>query len=36
MLEATIGFNKTGSRETAEVSTFDFKVEKSEPAPVRR
>jgi hypothetical protein len=35
VLEATIGFNKTGSRETAEVSTFDFKVEKSEPAPVR-
>ena len=34
VLEATIGFNKTGSRETAEVSTFDFKVEKSDPAPV--
>ena len=35
VLEATIGFNKTGSRETAEVSTFDFKVEKSDPAPAR-
>jgi hypothetical protein len=35
VLEATIGFNKSGSRETAEVSTFDFKVENSEPAPVR-
>ena len=35
VLEATIGFNKSGSRETAEVSTFDFKVEKSEPAPIR-
>jgi hypothetical protein len=35
VLEATIGFNKTGSREAAEVSTFDFRVEKSEPAPVK-
>src|SRR5688500_8435584 len=35
VLEATIGFNKTGSRETAEVSTFDFKVEKSEPIPLK-
>ncbi len=35
VLEATIGFNKTGSRETAEVSTFDFRVEKSEPAQVK-
>ena len=35
VLEATIGFNKTGSRETAEVSTFDFRVEKNDPAPVR-
>ena len=31
VLEATIGFNKSGSRETAEVSTFDFKVDRSEP-----
>jgi hypothetical protein len=31
VLEATIGFSKTGSRES-EVSTFDFRVEKSEPA----
>jgi hypothetical protein len=35
VLEATIGFSKSGSREAAEVSTFDFKVEKSEPAPIR-
>lgn len=35
VLEATIGFNKTGSRETAEVSTFDFRVEKGEPAQIK-
>lgn len=35
VLEATIGFNKRGSRESAEVSTFDFKLEKSEPAPLK-
>ena len=35
VLEATIGFNKTGSREAAEVSTFDFRVEKSEPVPLK-
>ena len=35
VLEATIGFNKTGSREAAEVSTFDFRLEKNEPAPLR-
>jgi hypothetical protein len=35
VLEATIGFNKTGSREGAEVSTFDFRVEKTEPAPLK-
>ncbi len=35
MLEATIGFSRSGTRETAEVSTFDFKVEKSEPAPLK-
>jgi hypothetical protein len=35
VLEATIGFSKSGSREAAEVSTFDFKVEKSEPAPIK-
>src|SRR5258705_10436364 len=34
VLEATIGFSKSGSREAAEVSTFDFKVEKSDPAPI--
>ena len=31
VLEATIGFNKAGSREATEVSTFDFRVEKTEP-----
>ena len=31
VLEATIGFNKTGSREAAEVSTFDFKVDRNDP-----
>jgi hypothetical protein len=35
VLEATIGFNKTGSRESAEVSTFDFRVEKTEPAALK-
>ncbi|HKC13711.1 MAG TPA: hypothetical protein VKI41_16925 [Vicinamibacteria bacterium] len=35
VLEATIGFSKTGSRESAEVSTFDFHVEKTEPAPLK-
>jgi hypothetical protein len=35
VLEATIGFSKTGSRESAEVSTFDFRVEKTEPAPLK-
>src|SRR5512132_1543604 len=35
VLEATIGFDKSGSRKTAEVSIFDFEVEKSEPAPIR-
>ena len=31
VLEATIGFNRTGSREATEVSTFDFKVDRSDP-----
>jgi hypothetical protein len=35
VLEATIGFNKTGSRETTEVSTFDFRVEKGEPVALK-
>jgi|SRR5687768_15758400 hypothetical protein len=35
VLEATIGFSKSGTRETTEVSTFDFKVDKSEPAPIK-
>src|SRR6187549_3127452 len=35
VLEATIGFSKSGSREPTEVSTFDFRVEKSEPASVK-
>ena len=35
VLEATIGFNKLGSREATEVSTFDFRVEKAEPQPLK-
>lgn len=35
VLEATIGFSRTGTRENAEVSTFDFRVERSEPAPLK-
>src|SRR5436189_4340154 len=35
VLEATMGFNKSGSRETAEISTFDFRLEKSEPARLK-
>jgi hypothetical protein len=35
VLEATIGFNKAGSREDAEVSTFDFRVEKNDPVPLK-
>lgn len=31
-VEATVGFSRTGTREAAEVSTFDFRVERSEPA----
>jgi hypothetical protein len=34
VLEATIGFSKSGSRES-EVSTFDFKVDKSEPPTLK-
>ncbi len=35
VLEATIGFNKTGNREGAEQSTFDFRVERPEPAALK-
>lgn len=35
VVEATIGFNRTGQREATEVSTFDFRVEKGEPAPLK-
>ena len=35
VLEATIGFSKSGSREAAEVSTFDFRLEKTEPAALK-
>ena len=35
VLEATIGFTRTGSRDPAEVSTFDFRVEKNEPARIK-
>ena len=36
VLEATLGFSRTGSREAPEVSTFDFKVDKAERFPTRR
>jgi hypothetical protein len=36
VLEATIGFNKTGKADaTAEVASFDFRVERPEPAPLK-
>jgi hypothetical protein len=35
VLEATIGFNKTGNREGGEQSTFDFRVERPEPVPLK-
>ncbi len=35
VLEATIGFTRTGTREPAEVSTFDFRVERPEPEPIK-
>ena len=34
VLEATIGFNRRDQRE-AEISTFDFRVEKPEPAELK-
>ena len=34
VLEATIGFSRSGSRE-AEVSTFDFKVDKNDPPTLK-
>ncbi len=34
VLEATIGFSKSGSRES-EVSTFDFKVDRTEPPALK-
>jgi hypothetical protein len=35
VLEATIGFSKAGSRDPATTSTFDFRVERPEPAPLK-
>lgn len=35
VLEATIGFSKTGTRDAPEVSKFDFRVEKPEPARLK-
>jgi hypothetical protein len=32
VVEATLGFSRSGSRDATEVSTFDFRVERSEPA----
>jgi hypothetical protein len=34
VLEATIGFSRSGSRES-EVSTFDFKVDKNDPPTLK-
>ena len=34
VLEATIGFSKTGSKD-GEVTTFDFRVERPEPVPLK-
>ena len=35
VLEATIGFSKAGARDGQTTSTFDFRVERTEPAPLR-
>jgi hypothetical protein len=35
VLEATIGFSKSGGREPGEQATFDFRVEKPEPVPLK-
>jgi hypothetical protein len=35
VLEATIGFSRSGSREATEVSTFDFQIEKAEQPSVK-
>jgi hypothetical protein len=35
VLEATIGFNRSGKGEAPEVSTFDFRVERTEQAQVK-
>jgi hypothetical protein len=35
VLEATIGFSRSGTREAAEVSRFDFKVDKNEPTQLK-
>ncbi|HEX9202651.1 MAG TPA: hypothetical protein VF964_01715, partial [Vicinamibacteria bacterium] len=36
VLEATIGFSKTGGKDgPTEVSSFDVRVERTEPAPIK-
>lgn len=35
VLEATIGFSKAGSKDAQTTSTFDFRVERPEPTPLR-
>jgi hypothetical protein len=35
VLEATIGFSRTGARESAEAPTIDVRVERTEPAPLK-
>jgi len=35
VLEATIGFSRSGARSEEQVSTFDFRVEEPDPAQLR-
>jgi hypothetical protein len=35
VLEATIGFSRSGSRDAAEISHYDFRVEEPEPAELK-
>jgi hypothetical protein len=35
VLEATIGFSRTGSREGADAPSIDVRVEKTEPVPLK-
>jgi hypothetical protein len=35
VLEATIGFTRTGTKDPAETSSFDVRLERPEPAPLK-